>query len=138
MLKLMDELGESAAFDPETVRSMSVAFDSAWASLQASGASFPAGDDAEWARGILGKYIVRAAKKGDRDPKQLCEGALQALAGAKLKERSEPSERPGTPDFRKFAEQCLRWTDQFQTAEDKAVSLAMAQEWIRIADQVHR
>ena len=43
----------------------------------------------------------------------------------------------GSLDFQKFAEECLRLADQVQSVEDKSVLLAMAQAWIRLADQGH-
>jgi hypothetical protein len=65
------ELGMEGAFDPETVQVMSAAFERAWASLQSSGAPFSANDYANRAREILGKQIIRAAKAGSRDERQL-------------------------------------------------------------------
>jgi hypothetical protein len=41
------------------------------------------------------------------------------------------------PDFRKFAEECLRLADRVESVEDKSVLLSMAQVWIRLADQGH-
>jgi hypothetical protein len=93
MLTLIRELGVEGAFDPETVRVIAAAFDRAWISVQASGAPFSASDYADRAREILGKYIVQAAKNGERDQRQLCEGALFELAKSDLKGGRKPSKR---------------------------------------------
>jgi hypothetical protein len=79
------ELGMEGAFDPETVQVMSAAFERAWASLQSSGAPFSANDYANRAREILGKQIIRAAKAGSRDERQLADGALIELTQSKLR-----------------------------------------------------
>jgi hypothetical protein len=71
MLTLVTELGAETAFDSDTVRILSVAFDHAWASVKASGAPFSTEDYAENAREIIGKYIIAAAKAGERDIRTL-------------------------------------------------------------------
>jgi hypothetical protein len=85
MLNLIQELAGEAAFDPEAVRIMTAAFDRAWASVQASGAPFSASDYAQGAREILGKYIIQAANKGERDQQRLSDDALLELARTDLK-----------------------------------------------------
>jgi hypothetical protein len=37
--------------------------------------------------------------------------------------------------FRRFAGECLRLVERFQSVDDRAVLLSMAQVWIRLADQ---
>jgi hypothetical protein len=37
--------------------------------------------------------------------------------------------------FRRFAGECLRLAERFQSVDDRAVLLSMAQVWIRLADQ---
>ena len=39
--------------------------------------------------------------------------------------------------FRRFAEECLRLAERFQSVDDKAVLLSMAQVWIQLANQGH-
>jgi hypothetical protein len=39
-------------------------------------------------------------------------------------------------EYRKFAEECLRWADQAKTAEEKKAFLDMAQTWIKAAAKV--
>ena len=97
MLKLVHELGAEAAFDPETLQVMAAAFDRAWSTLEASGAPFAAAHYAERAREILGKYIIHAARNGERDPRQLCDGALQQLTRSDLTRGRRPSQRSATP-----------------------------------------
>jgi hypothetical protein len=98
MLTLIRERGVEGAFDPETIRIMVAAFERAWASVQTSGASRSANGHAEWAREIIGKYIIQATQAGDRDEQQLCDGALLELAQSELSvtmpSRPEQSNRP--------------------------------------------
>jgi hypothetical protein len=98
MLKLVHDLGAEAAFDPETLQIMAAAFDRAWGTLEASGAAFVAAPYAAGAREILGKYIVQAARNGERDQQQLCDGALRQLAKSDLTRGRNPSQRPGSPE----------------------------------------
>ena len=37
--------------------------------------------------------------------------------------------------FRHFAEECLRLAERFQSIDDRAVLLSMAQVWIQLANQ---
>ena len=61
-------------------------------------AAFAAAPYAVGAREILGKYIVQAAKNGERDQQQLCEGALLQLAKSDLTRGRNRSQRPGSPE----------------------------------------
>ena len=69
-------------FDSEQIRLMSKALDDAWTAVQASGASYAPGDEAERARAALAKWIIAATIGGELDPRRLSEGALADLAGA--------------------------------------------------------
>jgi hypothetical protein len=80
------------AFDPEEVRILVAAFESAWASVQASGAIFDTGTRTASARAILAKHIIAAAKQGERDQSRLRDGALLAFAQSNL--RTAPPPRP--------------------------------------------
>jgi len=40
--------------------------------------------------------------------------------------------------FRHFAEECLRLAERFQSVDDRAVLLSMAQVWIQLAAQGHK
>jgi hypothetical protein len=94
MLKLINELGAEAVFDPETLRILTAAFDAAWASIEATGTPFSDANYAETAREIIGKHIIKAAESGQRDQQQLRDGALLQLARSDLKRRHKSSESP--------------------------------------------
>jgi hypothetical protein len=81
------------AFDPEEVRILVAAFESAWASVQASGAIFDTGTRAASARAILAKHIIAAAKQGERDQGRLRDGALLAFAQSNLRTAPPPHPR---------------------------------------------
>jgi hypothetical protein len=92
MLTLLAELGAETAFDPDTVRILAAAFDRAWTSVKASGAPFSTEDHADNGREMIGKYIIAAAKGGERDIRTLADGALLQLATSDLKKlRNAPS-----------------------------------------------
>ena len=40
--------------------------------------------------------------------------------------------------FRRFAEECMRFAERFQSVDDRAALLSMAQVWIRLAAQGHQ
>src|SRR2546429_4779055 len=71
-------------FDPDEVRILSAALDKAWQSIQAGGAKFDTDAEAEAVRAILAKHIIETAKKGERDERQLCDGALAQLVASNL------------------------------------------------------
>ena len=73
------------AFDPAEIRILVAAFDRAWASVQASGASFDGEGDAEQARRALAKFIVEAAQRGELNQRRLTEGALARFTAANLR-----------------------------------------------------
>jgi hypothetical protein len=95
MLTLLAELRAETAFDPDTVRILVAAFDHAWAAVKASGAPFSTEDYAENAREIIGKYIITAAKAGERDTRTLTDGALLRLATSDLKKHRKALRHPG-------------------------------------------
>ena len=55
------------------------AFESAWVTLQSSGAPFAEERYADAARDIIAKQIIGMARRGERDPRKLTDGALLAL-----------------------------------------------------------
>jgi hypothetical protein len=87
MLRKLSELGEAGAFGPDEVRILVAAFDAAWETVKASGAPFSEPDYEETARDILAKWIIYAAKIGERDERMLTEGALLQLSRANLRRR---------------------------------------------------
>ena len=84
MRNFIKAFGTGAVFDPATVHIMTGAFDDAWASLTKSGAPFAAEKHAETARETLAKHIIAAAKNGERNQRNLTEGALLHLARSGL------------------------------------------------------
>jgi hypothetical protein len=87
MLTFFNKVAGEGAFDPETLQVMTDAFDRAWTSLLASGAPFSVAEHAETAREILAKHIIKAARNGERDQHQLCQGALLQLAKTGLQSK---------------------------------------------------
>lgn len=65
-------LFREAAFGPEATRVMGEAFEMARRSLHDTG-------QPEIVQEVLAKRIIDLARKGERDPQKLCEGALRAL-----------------------------------------------------------
>ncbi len=66
---------ETEAFDPEMLRILSEALDDAWHRVRPN--HLNAGAHA--ARTVLAQHIFAMAKKGERDPELLIEGALMRL-----------------------------------------------------------
>ena len=74
------------AFDPETVKALCDAYDRACASLQDNGRP-------DIVNEVIAERIITLAKQGERDPDELCQGALVALSGT-LFERFPPVTNP--------------------------------------------
>ncbi|HMF21979.1 MAG TPA: hypothetical protein VKG24_07610 [Pseudolabrys sp.] len=74
------ELFRSAAFDPETVKTLCDAYDKARKSLHDTGQP-PIVNE------IIAARIIALAKAGERNPDRLCEGALVALGSKAVFER---------------------------------------------------
>jgi tartrate dehydratase beta subunit/fumarate hydratase class I family protein len=74
-------------FYPEEVEILVAAFDDAWAKLQASEAPFVAEGYVLGAREILARRIIMAAKRGERNPRQLTDDALLYLSQQKLSKK---------------------------------------------------
>jgi hypothetical protein len=71
-------LGRS--LDPEAMRVIGAAFDRAWQDLAASGSIFSARFPADRACGQIAMRITSMAQRGERDPDQLTEDALDYVA----------------------------------------------------------
>jgi len=80
MQKLVGHFAGDGVFDPETVRIMGGAFDDAWQSLQASGATFGRDRYDPPLQELLARRIIEMARRGERNPRQLRDGALIYLA----------------------------------------------------------
>jgi hypothetical protein len=74
-------------FYPEEVEILVAAFDDAWAKLQATGAPFVGEGYVLGAREILARRIIMAAKRGERNPRQLTDDALLYLSQQKLSKK---------------------------------------------------
>jgi hypothetical protein len=64
------------AFDPDTIRILTTAFDAAWQRVQNSGVGFESDHQSEQARDTLAKYIIGQARRGERDGRRLRDGAI--------------------------------------------------------------
>jgi hypothetical protein len=58
---------QAGVFDPDAVRTLIAAFDSAWQSIKASGANL-SDKQIELVRATLAKYIIEQARHGELDP----------------------------------------------------------------------
>jgi hypothetical protein len=76
MLQLIKKHAAEAVFPPEELAILVTAFDRAWDQVAKSGAQLGSERRIEEARDALGKYIIAEARKGERDPSRLAEGAL--------------------------------------------------------------
>jgi hypothetical protein len=140
MRKLVKELAAESAFDPEALTIMATAFDRAWLSLRASGAPFAAGDHAERAREILGKSIIEAAKNGERDPQQLCDGALLYLARSKLKKPRRPPDRTAGAtmsgvELSQKAKECAQALAAAGDPSQREALFILGQLWMTLANE---
>jgi hypothetical protein len=87
MQKYLDAHAKTdGAFDPETVRILTEAFDEAWQSLEKSGAAMDG--RAQETRDRLAKCIIELARTGERNRRLLRDNALLRLTQENL--RSAP------------------------------------------------
>ena len=73
MATILPFIRPETAFDDSTTQIMGEAFDAACAELQA-------GNLPNLAREIIAERIIGAAKRGERDPKRLCEIGIAAIS----------------------------------------------------------
>lgn len=73
-------LGKDSGFDAETTLLLGTAFDSAWATVQASGSQLGSASQAPLIRELLAKHILEMGLAGERNPDRLVENALGRLA----------------------------------------------------------
>ena len=71
-------------FSKHEVAILIKAFDQCWEKLEKSGARYGSDRALQTAREQLGKGIIEAAKRGERDPLRLCEDAMLHFAKAGL------------------------------------------------------
>jgi hypothetical protein len=72
------QLIENAAYGPETLRVLFLAFDEAWASVAGNFGNHPSA--AHTARTKLASIILDIAQEGESDPAKIKNAALQAMA----------------------------------------------------------
>jgi hypothetical protein len=77
----------NGVFYPEEVQILVAAFDDAWAKLQSSRTPFAEEAYVPGAREILAKHIIRAAQRGERNPRKLTDDALLHLSRQRLGEK---------------------------------------------------
>jgi len=76
----MDALLSNAAFDSETTQLLGAAFEAAWEKVTTAGSTLAEDSQAALTRELLAKRIIEMAKRGERNPDRLVEGALDHLA----------------------------------------------------------
>jgi hypothetical protein len=85
MLQRLKTYTGTAAFDPETVRILTAAFDEAWMTVQDSQITFPSQAHANATREILALRIIEMAQLGERDQRRLRDDALLNLTQSNAK-----------------------------------------------------
>jgi hypothetical protein len=75
-------------FDPETIRLMGIALESAMVALQQAD-----GLDGQ-PRDTAARVIIEQARAGERDPERLCEAALKALRPSRQGVVTDPNPPP--------------------------------------------
>jgi hypothetical protein len=80
----------TAVFDPAAIRTLTIAFDTAWQRVQNSGVRFDSDHQSEQARNTLAKFIIEQARQGERDERRLRDGALLQYTRSNL--RNPPRE----------------------------------------------
>jgi hypothetical protein len=73
---------DPGVFAPDAVRTLIAAFDGAWRSITASGATL---QQRELMRELLAKYIIEQARQGELDQCRLRDGALLHMARSNLR-----------------------------------------------------
>jgi hypothetical protein len=79
MSEILDIISSNVAFDPETVAILGNAFENAWQRMQASGNHFARPAYANETREVIAKYIIDMAQRGERNPINLSDGAVEFL-----------------------------------------------------------
>ena len=76
----IDSLPANSAFDAETTKVLSSAFDAAWEKIKASDGTLADERHAAAVRELLAKSIIRMVEQGERNPSRLIKNALGRLA----------------------------------------------------------
>jgi hypothetical protein len=72
---------QEAAFDPETTRILTTAFDKAWDKFKSSGHALAGDACAPSTRALLAKRIIETAQRGERNIDRLVEDGMTYLKG---------------------------------------------------------
>jgi hypothetical protein len=86
MRTMIDEYAGAGVFQPEEVATLVLAFDNCWERLHKSGVRYASDRAMQAARAQLGRGIIEAARRGERDPHRLCEDAMLQIARADRRE----------------------------------------------------
>ncbi len=68
-----------SAFDPETIKLLVAAFEEAWTKVEQSGSKLASPARRRGAQEILAKRIIETAQRGEREPQQLAQDAVDYL-----------------------------------------------------------
>jgi hypothetical protein len=93
MATLLPFLKNQTAFDPETVRAMSMAFDDVCKELALKLSEIKA-------REVIAKKIIELARNGERSPTQLRDRALKAVGVTKGSVGDGPEQHPAADEKR--------------------------------------
>src|SRR5947208_3130271 len=88
MLKLVEKYARGV-FQAEEIAILVAAFDDCWIRLQESGAQYGSEYSMARAQQQLARSIIEAAKRGERDPRRLCDDAFLHMSKANLMEPPE-------------------------------------------------
>jgi hypothetical protein len=69
-----------SSFDPEQIKILVSAFDAAWEAVKSSGGTLSRPPYARPIRDVLAKRIIEMARRGQIDPRSLCEDAVKFLS----------------------------------------------------------
>ena len=70
-MPLVELLRSHGFFNPETMKSLTAAFDTAWQILKTSGSTLAVDHQSASTRELLAKRIIAMANQGERDPLRL-------------------------------------------------------------------
>jgi hypothetical protein len=68
-----------SAFEPEMIETLVLAFERAWQKVEQSGSKFASPAYERGAQEILAKRIIEMAQRGEREPDQLVDDAVEFL-----------------------------------------------------------
>lgn len=81
---------DDGSFDLETNENLSIAFEQAWRRIDASNGRYTQPAYAAATREVLAKHIIGLAKRGEHDPAELRDSAVQFLASSPYESDAAP------------------------------------------------